>query len=141
MSLQEAVKSLLEIGKRDLSNPKYDSYFNSLQEELNKCTSQLLQPRCPKCRGINLEMHFTDDGCQICYCRNPKCKHNSVPAEFFSAPPAARVKKLASQIADTLAEKGFHRDCGNNNRLVIENELEIMKEIAELAILQRYFLV
>lgn len=54
--------------------------------------AQPLQPRCPKCLGINLEIHFTDDGCQICYCRNPKCKHNAAPAEFFSAPPAMGAK-------------------------------------------------
>lgn len=51
-----------------------------------------MKPTCPKCLGINLEMHFTDDGCQICYCRNPKCKHNSAPPEFFSAPPAMGAK-------------------------------------------------
>lgn len=32
--LREAIRSLLEIGKRDLSNPKYDSVFVELREAL-----------------------------------------------------------------------------------------------------------
>ncbi len=33
--LREAVQALLDIGKRDLTNPKYDGYFESLREALN----------------------------------------------------------------------------------------------------------
>lgn len=32
--METAIRGLLEIGKRDLSNPKYDGYFESLREAL-----------------------------------------------------------------------------------------------------------
>ena len=33
-ALEQAATSLLEIGKRDMSNPKYDGYFDSLRAAL-----------------------------------------------------------------------------------------------------------
>jgi hypothetical protein len=53
------------------------------------------------------------------------------PVDAGAAPP--QLKELCSAIADRLAELGFHRDCGNNNRLVIENELETIEEVVMLA--------
>jgi len=37
--LLEALKNIIEIGKRDLSNTKYDSYFNSAQKAIAKAES------------------------------------------------------------------------------------------------------
>ena len=34
-SLEEALRSILEIGKRDMTNPKYDSYFETAEQLLN----------------------------------------------------------------------------------------------------------
>lgn len=34
MAAREAIQSFLEIGKRDLTNPKYDDYFESLRQAL-----------------------------------------------------------------------------------------------------------
>lgn len=45
---------------------------------------------------------------------------------------AQPLRERARIIAEKLAELGFHRDCGNNDRLVIANELETMEEFIEL---------
>ena len=37
--LLEALKDILEIGKRDLSNPKYDGYFKTAKEVVIKAES------------------------------------------------------------------------------------------------------
>ncbi len=34
--MREALKGILEIGKRDMSNPKYDGYFEAAQAALKK---------------------------------------------------------------------------------------------------------
>lgn len=47
--------------------------------------------------------------------------------------PPVSAKVLAGKIAESMAEKGFHRDCGNNDRLVIANELETLEEIVLLS--------
>ena len=68
------------------------------------------------------------------------CKKECVKEILELLQPAAApsltprpLKELCSIIADELAAKGFHRDCGNYNQQVIENELETIAEIVELA--------
>ena len=39
-TMYEALKNLLDIGKRDLSNPKYDGYFESARAAIAKAESQ-----------------------------------------------------------------------------------------------------
>ena len=36
MPMLEALKGILEIGKRDMSNPKYDGYFEAAKEAIAK---------------------------------------------------------------------------------------------------------
>lgn len=36
IQLEEALSGILDIGKRDMTNPKYDTYFNSAKEALRK---------------------------------------------------------------------------------------------------------
>ena len=38
--LYEALVGIIEIGKRDLSNPKYDSYFNAARAALAKAKGE-----------------------------------------------------------------------------------------------------
>jgi len=38
--LYEALQGILEIGKRDMSNPKYDGYFNTAKEALAKARGE-----------------------------------------------------------------------------------------------------
>jgi hypothetical protein len=38
--LLEALQNIIEIGKRDLSNPKYDEYFISAEEAISKATGK-----------------------------------------------------------------------------------------------------
>lgn len=38
--LLEALRGIIEIGKRDMSNPKYDTYFQAAQEALTKATAK-----------------------------------------------------------------------------------------------------
>ena len=47
--LKAAVKSFLEIGKRDLTNPKYDGYFEELRVlvGMNPCGHDDCQCRYP----------------------------------------------------------------------------------------------
>jgi hypothetical protein len=39
--LLEALKGILEIGKRDLSNPKYDGYFATAQAAIDKAEGRI----------------------------------------------------------------------------------------------------
>ena len=84
------------------------------------------------------------DGLMCHYCRRYRCicpeavapteaPESAAPSATEEAPKTKRVKEVASRVADELAAKGFHRDCGNYNRLVIENELETIAEVVQLA--------
>jgi hypothetical protein len=40
----QALRAILEIGKRDLSNPKYDAYFDSAKEALRAHDAASAEP-------------------------------------------------------------------------------------------------
>ena len=42
MHLFRALESLIEIGKRDLSNPKYDEYFTDASKALSEAKDEML---------------------------------------------------------------------------------------------------
>src|SRR5208283_5702605 len=58
--LEQALRGIMEIGKRDMSNPKYDGYFDTAREALAApsepqadtritCPHEWGQTYCPKC--------------------------------------------------------------------------------------------
>ena len=48
-AVERALRGILEIGKRDLSNPKYDGYFAEARAALEKFSAGTKPDRCPTC--------------------------------------------------------------------------------------------
>ena len=56
-SVKTALANILEIGKRDMSNPKYDSYFDEARAALAKLEAKQGSITLRKARGISLQAH------------------------------------------------------------------------------------
>ena len=96
--IEQALRAILEIGKRDMSNPKYDGYFEEAREALDAPVEQPLRERvelpCPIC---GKELSHGISWCKTCDVVHAVRCVECHPCGYISTGPCELNKRVDEQ--------------------------------------------